>query len=336
MAEENAGGKTERPEGQMAGRGYALLLWCLLGVSTATAAAAQTYPSQNITIAVGSQPGGTTDLLARLLAQNLTAAWEKPVVVENRVGANNQVVGEFVRRAAPDGHTLWVTPDSFVTNPVLNSKLSNDGFVPITGLVRALHTLIAHPSLPAGNLGDLIALAKTKPNELNYATSGYGSAGHLSMEYLQSRAGVKFTGVHYKGATPALTDIVGGHVQLMFHDLGNVAEPAEAGKVKLLGIGAAARVASFPQLKTIAETLPGFEAGAWWGLFAPAGTPDVVIRQINAEVRKILADPAVQAQLIAPHHLQVFTGTPAVLSDFIGKEQVKWQTLVREANITVQ
>jgi tripartite-type tricarboxylate transporter receptor subunit TctC len=185
-------------------------------------------------------------------------------------------------------------------------------------------------------VAELIALARAKPNEFNYATPGHGSAGHLSMEDLQSRAGEEVTGVHDKGATPALTDVVGGHVQLMFHDLGNVAEPARAGKVKLLGIGAAARVSDFPQLPAIAETLPRFEAGAWWGLFAPPGTRDEVIGQINAEVRKILADPTVQAQLIVPHHLQVMTGPPAALADFVDRERLKWQTLVREAGIKVQ
>ncbi len=320
----------------MVGRRCGVFFWCLLGVFGAPVAKAQTYPSQNITIIVGSQPGGTTDLLARLLAQKMTVAWGKPVVVENRVGANNQVAGEFVRRAAPDGHTLWVTPDSFVTNPVLNSKLSDDGFAPVTALVRAHHTLIANPSLPVSDLAELIALAKAKPNEFNYATSGFGSAGHLSMEYLQSRAGVKFTGVHYKGAAAAFSDVIAGHVQLMFHDLGSVAAPASAGKVKLLAIGSSARVAKFPQLPAIAENLQGFEAGAWWGLFAPSGTPDAVIRQINNQVQKILHDPEVQAQLIAPHHFQEFTGPPAALGDFVNKERVKWQTLVRDANITIQ
>ena len=319
----------------MAGRSFAVSLCCLLSMLAASANA-QNFPSENITIVVGSQPGGTTDLLARALGQRLSAAWGKPVIVENKVGANNQVAGDYVRRAKPDGHTLWVTPDSFVTNPVLNSKLSSDGFAPITGLARAHHTLIAHPSLQAGNIADLIALAKTRTTELNYATSGYGSAGHLSMEYLQNLAGIKLTGVHYKGATPALTDVVGGHVQLMFHDLGNVTEPAKAGQVKLLGVGASARVVEFPLLPAIAETLPGFEAGAWWGLFAPGGTPDTVIRQINEQVQVILADPGVQAQLITPHRLQVFAGPPVALGDFVNKERVKWQALVRDAKITIQ
>ena len=222
-----------------------------------------------------------------------------------------------------------------MTNPVLNSKLSNDGFTPTSGLVRAHHTLIAHPSLPANNLAELIALARAKPNEFNYATSGHGSAGHLSMEYLQSRAGVKFTGVHYKGATPALP--IGGRARATDVSRSRQCRRAGAGrKVKLLGIGAAARVSDFPQLPAIAETLPRFEAGAWWGLFAPPGTRDEVIGQINAEVRKILADPTVQAQLIVPHHLQVMTGPPAALADFVDQERLKWQTLVREAGIKVQ
>jgi tripartite-type tricarboxylate transporter receptor subunit TctC len=313
-----------------------ILLWSGLAMFAATAAQAQTYPSQNITIVVGSQPGGTTDLLARLLAQNLTTAWGKTVIVENKVGANNQVAGDFVRRAAPDGHTLWVSPDSFVTNAVLNTKLSADGYAPISGLVRAYHTLIANPALSADTVGELIALAKAKPDSLNYSTSGFGSAGHLSMEYLQSRAGIKFTGVHYKGAAPAFTDVLAGHVQLMFHDLGSVSAAGATGKVKLLGVGAPSRVAKFPQLPAIAETVPGFEAGAWWGLFAPAGTPDPVIKKINGEVQKILASPTVQTQLIAPHSMQVFTGSPAALRDFVNKERVKWQTLVRDANIKIQ
>ena len=314
----------------------ALMVCGILAALSLPAAKAQTYPSQTITIVVGSQPGGTTDLMARLLAQKMSSAWGRPAVVENRVGANNQVAGDFVRRAQPDGHTLWVTPDSFVTNPVLNNKISNDGFTPVSGLVRAHHTLIANPALPADNVAELIALAKSKPNELNYATSGYGSAGHLSMEYLQIRAGIKFTGVHYKGATPALTDVIAGHVQLMFHDLGSVAESARAGKVKLLGIGADARLADFRLLPTISETIPGFEAGAWWGLFAPAGTSSEVIGQINTEIGKILADPAVQAQLIAPHQLQVFDGPPGTLSTFLDRERQKWQNLVREAGIKTQ
>jgi tripartite-type tricarboxylate transporter receptor subunit TctC len=308
------------------------LLCCVLSLF-AGGAGAQTYPSQGITIVVGSQPGGTTDLLARLLAQRFTAAWGQPAIVENKVGANNQIAADYVSRSRPDGYTLWVTPDSFVTNPILHGKGSSEAFVPVTGLVRAHHTLLAHPSLPANNLRELIALAKAKPGELNYGTSGLASAGHLSMEYLQSRAGMKFTAVHYKGATPALTDVMAGHVQLMFHDLGNVLEPAKGGKVKLIGVGAAERLAKLPDLPVLAESLPGFEAGAWWGLFAPPGTPEPVRERLNAEVRRIFDDPAVQAQLIAPHHFQVFTGTPKALSDFVAAERTKWEKVIREAQI---
>lgn len=307
----------------------------LLLVSFATTAPAQTYPNQNITIVVGSQPGGTTDLLARVIAQRLTEAWGQAAVVENKVGANNQLAADFIARAKPDGHTLWVTPDSFVTNPILNPKLSYEGFVPVTGLVRASHTLVAHPSVPAGNLRELLDLAKAKPGALNYGTSGFASAGHLSMEYLQSLAGIKLTGVHYKGATPALNDVIAGHIQLMFHDLGSVAESAKAGRTKIVGIGAPARLPDFPDIPVLAETLPGFEAGAWWGLFAPAGTPPDVVTKINEQVRKVFAEPAVQAQLIAPHHYQVFTGPPQALTDFVGRERSKWEKVIREADIKV-
>jgi len=307
----------------------------LLLVSFATTAPAQTYPNQNITIVVGSQPGGTTDLLARVIAQRLTEAWGQAAVVENKVGANNQLAADFIARAKPDGHTLWVTPDSFVTNPILNPKLSYEGFVPVTGLVRASHTLVAHPSVPAGNLRELLDLAKAKPGALNYGTSGFASAGHLSMEYLQSLAGIKLTGVHYKGATPALNDVIAGHIQLMFHDLGSVAESAKAGRTKIVGIGAPARLPGFPDIPVLAETLPGFEAGAWWGLFAPAGTPPDVVTKINEQVRKVFAEPAVQAQLIAPHHYQVFTGPPQALTDFVGRERSKWEKVIREADIKV-
>ena len=307
----------------------------LLLVSFATTAPAQTYPNQNITIVVGSQPGGTTDLLARVIAQRLTEAWGQAAVVENKVGANNQLAADFIARAKPDGHTLWVTPDSFVTNPILNPKLSYEGFVPVTGLVRASHTLVAHPSVPAGNLRELLDLAKAKPGALNYGTSGFASAGHLSMEYLQSLAGTKLAAVHYKGATPALNDVIAGHIQLMFHDLGSVAESAKAGRTKIVGIGAPARLPDFPDIPVLAETLPGFEAGAWWGLFAPAGTPPDVVTKINEQVRKVFAEPAVQAQLIAPHHYQVFTGPPQALTDFVGRERSKWEKVIREADIKV-
>ncbi|HEX3990860.1 MAG TPA: tripartite tricarboxylate transporter substrate binding protein, partial [Acetobacteraceae bacterium] len=185
------------------GRIAACALFILAGPALA---AAQTYPTHGVTIVVGSQPGGTTDLLARILAKGFSTAWGKPVVVENKVGANNQIAGDFVGRAAPDGYTLWVTPDSFVTNPLLNNKLSHDSFDPISGLARAHHALVASPSFPPNSVPELIAYAKSHSGQISYGTSGLASAGHLSMEYLLSLTGLKFTAVHYKGATPAYND----------------------------------------------------------------------------------------------------------------------------------
>jgi tripartite-type tricarboxylate transporter receptor subunit TctC len=313
-----------------------LVLGALFCALAALPARAQGFPSQTVTIVVGSQPGGTTDLLARVLAQGFSTAWGNPVVVENKVGANNQIAAEFVNRAKPDGHTLWVSPDSFVTNPLLNPALSAGNFAPIVGLVRGHHALAAHAALPANTLAELIALARRKPGEIPYGTSGFASAGHLSMEYLQSQAGVGFTAVHYRGATPALNDVLGGHVQLMFHDIGNVAAAANTGKLKILGIGSAARLPAFPDLPALAESLPGFEAGAWWGLFAPRETPPAIVAQINAQARAVLADPGIQAQLIKAHNLPLFAGSPQDLAAHIEGERSKWQKVIQAANITAK
>jgi tripartite-type tricarboxylate transporter receptor subunit TctC len=313
-----------------------LAIGALLCALAAIPAAAQSFPSQAVTIVVGSQPGGTTDLLARVLAQGFSTAWGKPVVVENKVGANNQIAADFVSRSKADGLTLWVSPDSFVTNPLLNSALPPGNFAPVAGLVRGHHALAAHAALPSNTLSELIALARQKRGEINYGTSGFASAGHLSMEYLQSQAGIGFTAVHYKGATPALNDVLGGHVQLMFHDIGNVAGAANTGKLKVLGIGSATRLPAFPNVPALAESLPGFEAGAWWGLFAPRDTPPAIIAQINAQARAVLAEPGIQDQLIKAQNLTLFAGSPQDLAAHIDRERSKWQKVIQSANITVK
>lgn len=303
------------------------------------AAGAQVYPSQTITIVASATPGGVTDMLARLLAKRFGEAWGRPVIVENKPGANNQLAAEFVSQAKPDGHTLFVTPDrTFVTNPLLYRKLSYDaenGFVPISGFVRASHALIATSTLPARDVRELVALAKAKPSELNYGTWGPASGPHLSMEYFQSLAGVRLVPVHYKGSMQAMTDVVAGHIQMMFMDLGNVLEPAQGGKLKLLGIATPKRLKQFPDLPALAETLPGFEATFWVGLFAPRGTSDAIVKQLNAEVRKIFADPTVQAQFLEQQYLETFADTPAALANYIKSEREKWGSVIHEAKITV-
>ena len=198
---------------------------CVAPVTAMAQGAGPGYPARPVTIVVPAAPGGVTDALGRALAQRFTEAWGQQTIVENRPGANNQVAAEYVTKAAADGHTLLIGPETtFVVNPSLYPKLPYDpvkGFTPISGLVTINHALILHPSLPVRNVKELIALARQKPSEVNYGTFGIGSSGHLNMELLQMLAGVKLQAIHYKGATPALSDVVAGHIQLMFISVGS-------------------------------------------------------------------------------------------------------------------
>src|SRR5262249_31077342 len=240
-------------------------------------APAQVYPSKPITLVVPYAVGGAADVIGRAVALRLTEAWRRPVVVENKAGGNSQVGAAYVARSAPDGYTLLATADvTFVTNPYLYRTLPYDparDFAPISGLGLINEALVVHPSTPLRNVGDLIALAKAKPGDLNYGSGGVGSGPHLSMELLQAMAGGKIRAVQYKGAGPALTDVMAGHIPMMFINVGLVVQPWKAGQLRALAIGSSERLAEFPELPTVAETLPGFRATFWFGLFAPAGTP---------------------------------------------------------------
>jgi tripartite-type tricarboxylate transporter receptor subunit TctC len=304
----------------------------------APVAHAQTYPSRPVTIVVPASPGGVTDALGRQLAQRFTQTFGQQAIVENRPGANNQVAAEYVAKSAPDGHTLLIGPEvAFVVNPSLYAKLPYDpvkDFVPVSGLVTINHALITHPSLPVASVKDLIEHAKKKPGEVNYGTFGVGSSGHLNMELLQATAGVKFQPVHYKGATPALTDVMAGHIQMMFISVGSAVPQWRADKVKLLAIGAGKRLALLPEVPTVAESgLPGFEAVSWFGLFAPAGTPRDVVMKLNAEVRRIFADAEFQKSFLERQYFQSIAGTPEDLAAYLKSEEVKWSKVVRDAKI---
>src|SRR6266516_4088014 len=264
----------------------AAVMTCLL--PAAAAAQEANYPTKPVTIIVPAAPGGVTDALGRTLAQHFTEAWGQQVIVENKPGANNQIAAEYVTKAAPDGYTLFIGPEvTFVVNPSLYAKLPYDpvkGFTPISGLVTINHALIVNPALPV-NVKELIALAKEKPSELNYGTFGIGSSGHLNMELFQALSGAKFQAVHYKGATPALTDVVAGHIQMMFISVGSAAPQWKAGKVNLLAVGAARRMALLPEVPTVAESgLSGYEALSWFGLFGPPGMPAAPVGKIDAEL----------------------------------------------------
>ena len=314
------------------------LLACVLGVAPA---AAQSYPSRPITIVVPATPGGVTDVLGRTLARHLADAWGQQVIVENKPGANNQLAAEYTAKSAPDGYTLFIAPEvTFVANPSIYGKLSYDpfkDFTPISGLVIINHALIVNPAVPVASVKDLIALGKARPGELNYGTYGLGSTGHLNMAMLETLAGVQFVPVHYKGATPALTDVVAGHIQMMFVSLGTAMGQWKEGKVRLLAIGAGKRLATLPEVPTVAEGgLPGYEAVSWFGLFGPAGMPPDVVAKLNGEVRRILADPEVRRTIIAPQFFESIAGSPEQLAGYLKSEAEKWSRVIRDARIKAE
>jgi len=303
-------------------------------------AAAQDFPTRQVRIVVPQSPGGVTDMIARAVAQRLTEKWGQPVIVENKAGANYRIGATFVAKAEPDGYTLLVMSEAFVINPLLTAKLPYDpakDFAPITGLISINHALVAHPSLPADSVADLIALARSRPGGIDYGTYGVGSTGHLNMEMFQSMAGVKLSPVHYKGAAPALTDVMAGHIPLMFISVGSVVEPWRAGKVKLIGIGSAQRLPELPEVPTIAEAgLRDFRAVTWFGLFATGGTPPDITGRINGAVQAIVADPAFQERFLAPQLFEPLTSSPAQFAAFLAAETGKWSKVIRDANVRLE
>jgi tripartite-type tricarboxylate transporter receptor subunit TctC len=318
-----------------------IALMLMVGMAPDRAAQAQTYPAKPIHIIVPFAPGGITDVVARALGQRLSEAWKQQVVVENRPTGAGIVGVDAVAKAAPDGHTLLVAADAnFVTAPHTYSKLPYDAFkdfAPISGLGISPQALIVHPSVPVKTLAELIELGKRKPGELNYGTFGIGTSGHLNIVLLESVTGAKFTPVHYRGATPALTDTIAGHIQMMIVSIGLVAQPWQAGQLKVLGFGSTSRISQYPDVPTLAESgLPGYEAGSWYGLFAPAGTPRAIVNKLNAETQRIFADPAFRDRVLAPSFIYSIASSPEQFTARIQSDSAKWGKVIREANIKVE
>jgi tripartite-type tricarboxylate transporter receptor subunit TctC len=318
--------------------GFAILLAGLAG-----SAHAQTYPTRPITLTVTAAAGGVTDVVARALGQRLAEAWGQQVVIENKGGAAHVVGAQSVAKAAPDGYSLLVAEaGTFTINPTLygKGKLPYDeqtDFIPITGIVRINQALLGHPSLAAGTVRELIALAKRRPGELTYGTAGIGSAPHMNMVLFENMAGVKLQGVHYRGAAPALTDVMAGHVQLMSVSVSLALPALRAGQVKIFGIGSSERLAAAADIPTVAESgLPGYEASTWFGLFATAGTPRAIVDKINAEVANILADPQFREKFLAPQMFEPMASTPEAFADFIKAQTRKWAEVIRAQKLTIE
>jgi tripartite-type tricarboxylate transporter receptor subunit TctC len=304
-------------------------------------AAAQSYPSKPVHMVVPFAAGGITDILARVLAQRLTESLGQQVVVENKPGATGQVGAEAVAKAAPDGYTLLVAPDAtFVTNPHFYNKLAYDAlndFAPITGLGISPQALVVNPALAVRSFADLIELARKKPGEINYGTFGIGSSGHLNIVLLGEMTGTKFTPVHYRGAAPAITDVIGGHIQMMIVSIGLIAQPWQNGQLTVLGFGSTQRLAQFPDVPTLAESgLAGYEAGSWYGLAAPKGTPAEIVNFLNAQTRRIFEDASFREQFLTPNIIFSIVSPPEAFAERIRTESVKWERLIRDSGLKME
>ena len=304
-------------------------------------ASAQTFPTKLVTIVVPVAPGGATGAIAQVLAQKLSETWGQRVVIENKPGGNHRIAVNYVGQSNPDGHTLLMSAEAtFVINPFLYKKENFEPLktlVPVAGLARSSQGLIVNPSLPARNVQELIALAKAKPGGIHYGTTGIGSTGHLNAELLGNMTGVKMTPVHYRGAAPSITDVIGGHIQMMIVSLGLAVPPSRGGQVRMLAIGAPKRHPALPDIPTVIESgVPGYHAPTWFGLFAPRGTPAALVNSLNEQIHRIFDDPAVRSKYLDGLFFETIPETAAEFSAYIDAERTKWQKVIRDANVTVE
>jgi tripartite-type tricarboxylate transporter receptor subunit TctC len=306
-------------------------------VACGTAAAADAYPAKTVRIVVAFAAGGSTDLLARNVAQRLNELWKTSVIVDNRAGGGGIVGSDFVAKSAPDGYTLLLGTNT--TNAVaasLYAKLPFDpqrDFAPITEIATIPQMLSVHPSIPAKSLKELVQLAKARPNELNYGTAGTGSTSHMAMELLQSVAKIKMVHVPYKGTGPALIELLGGHLSLMFDVVMTSLPHVQTGKLRTLAVSSLKRSSVAPQVPTVAESgYPGFEAIVWFGLFAPAGAPPDVIRKVGEDTARVLGAPAMR-EMLAGQGADIVASSPADFTARVQSEIVKWRNVIRDAGI---
>jgi len=305
-------------------------------VMTAGAAGAQTYPTKAVRLVVPFLAGGSTDIVGRTVAQKLSEMWGQQAFVDNRPGGGTTIGTEMVAKAAPDGYTLLVTPAPFTINPSLLTKLPYDAltdFTPITLINTTPLVMVVNPGVPAKNVKELIALAKAKPGKLNFGSSGTGGSNHLAGELFDAMAGVKMVHIPYKGNAGALTDIVGGHLDVVYNGITSAVALIRGGKLRALAVTSLQRSAALPDVPTLDESgLKGFEAVAWNGLSAPAKTPRDVIMKINADVIKIVNSPELKERLKADGSDPV-GNSPEQYAAFLRNEIAKWAKVIKFANV---
>ncbi len=314
------------------------LLAAVAVFSAAVVSAADSYPSKPVRLIIPFPPGGSNDIVGRLVATKLSEHLGKQVVADNRGGAGGVLGTEMAAKADPDGYTLLIISAAYTFNPALY-KLPYDSmkaFAPVAKLASGPNSLVLHPSVPAKSVKELIALMKEKPGKLLCSCSGVGSFQHLGSELFKLMAGVDFTIVQFKGGGPQMVDQLGGHSQISFGSLIQTLPHIQAGRFRILGTGGLKRSAILPDVPTISEAgVPGYEANNWWGVLAPAGTPDAIIERLNKEIKEILTSAEIQ-KLFLKEGAEVDYVGPADLNPFISKEIAKWTRVVKEANIKVK
>jgi len=299
---------------------------------------AQTFPSKPIRIVVSFSPGGHNDIFARMIGQRYTAVWGQQTLVDNRPGGGTVIGTDIVAKAPADGHTLLMVSTSHAANPSLMSKLPFDtlrDFVSVGQAVSSPNVLVVHPSVPARNTRELLDIAKARPGQITFASGGSGAATHLAGELLKILGGVEMTHIPYKGAGPATIDLISGQVTWMFGTILPTIPHVRAGKLRALAVSGKRRAEVLPDVPTVAEHVPGFEASSWYGVFAPAGTPAEVIIKLNQEMARALT-PVEVRQRLAAEGTEVVAGNPEDFMQLFRAEAAKWARVIKQAGIRLE
>jgi tripartite-type tricarboxylate transporter receptor subunit TctC len=308
----------------------------LILATVTTVAAAQGFPTRPIRVVVGLSPGSGVDVAARILGQKLAERWGQQVVVDNRAGAGTNIAMDIVAKATPDGYTLLANNNSVAINATLYRKLAFDplkDLIPVSQTAASPQVLVANPALPAATVQELVALAKSRPDQLNLASAGSGSPSHLAGELFKAMAGIRMTHVPYKGGPPALADVVGGAVSLYVSGMPPALPLIKAGRVKALAVTSLQRTASLPGVPTFAESgLPGYEANLWYGVFAPAGTSRRIVALLNDEIGKLLPTTEIRERYTAIG-IEPAGGSVAAFEKFVRAEAAKWGKVIRDGGI---
>jgi tripartite-type tricarboxylate transporter receptor subunit TctC len=311
-----------------------ILMAGLLALFSALAPA-QTFPERPVRIIVPLTPGGSPDTIARAIAQGLQGVWPQPVVVENRPGGSQNIGADLVAKSAPDGYTWFLSPDNvFSVNPYIGKPPFDPlvDFTPVTQVARIQFLLVVPPTIPVNSVQELIAYAKSRPGELNHGSSGNGSPQHLGAVMFQQLTGTKMNHVPYKGAAPAVTDLLPGRIQVWIGAANTLLPHIKEGKLRLLGSTAPERFANLGDTPAIGEAVPGYALDPWLGLFMPAKVPQEIVMRVHGEVVKILNSPELKARL-GPQGIELVTNSPAEFSRFIREDNAKWGKIIKEAGI---